>query len=51
MSRYVVEGEKNGYSIEIKLPKNEWSWDYEECSKKNSHFVPKDKIKKMAESF
>lgn len=45
--KYVQEAIKHGYKIEVKEPNTPWKFDVDELSKKNTHNVPTDSIKKM----
>lgn len=51
MNKYVLEADKNNYNIEIKESQTEWAWNPSKCANKNTHGVPKDKIKIMIENF
>lgn len=44
---YVAIAKKYGYDVSVIEPKNFWAKDVEECSKKNTHGVPKDAIQRM----
>ena len=45
--KYVEEGKKRGYKIEVREPNTPWKFDAEELAKRNTHGVPKASIEKM----
>lgn len=44
---YVELAERNGYVVEEVIPTNPWSWDVDECAKRNTHNVSREVIQKM----
>jgi hypothetical protein len=42
---------ENGYEVELVEADSEWAKDPDECFERNSHGVPRDVIKRMAEKY
>ncbi|KAI8502920.1 NEDD4-binding protein 2 [Branchiostoma belcheri] len=51
MKPYVILGVKYGYMIEIKEPNTPWKFKIGELSRRNSHGVAKETIKKMLDRY
>ncbi|XP_068216199.1 NEDD4-binding protein 2-like [Palaemon carinicauda] len=51
MKPYVQLALHNGYEIDILEPETPWKYAVKELAKKNSHGVPKEKIKEMLERY
>lgn len=47
MEAYVRAGIANGYSVVIEESNSAWKYDVEECTKRNTHGVPKEAIQRM----
>lgn len=51
MRPYAEYGFEYGYNISCRLPNNSWSWDAEECYKRNTHDVPLESIQTKLDRF
>jgi len=48
---YVELADKYGYGVELKEPNTPWKFDSKELSKRNTHGVPEDSIKRMIDRY
>ena len=48
---YIRIAEENGYEVEFVQSKTSWAFDIDQCTKRNSHSVPREVIEKMANRF
>lgn len=44
---YAELAKEHNYTVEVLEPDTTWKFDVEECSKKNTHSVPKESIQRM----
>lgn len=51
MRKYVEMAQRYGYEVDIQTSDTDWACDARQCSKKNSHGVPEDKIQQMLDNF
>jgi tRNA uridine 5-carbamoylmethylation protein Kti12 len=51
MRGYVEAARENGYAVEFRTPTTEWAFDVTECTKRNTHGVPREAIRAMRDRF